>query len=92
MATWSRIARFTAEQYGDFLIGVFEEWVRRDVGAVYVQMFDVALANWVGEPSGCACIPRRAGWRWRWSTTATSTRATTLSSRPIGWATSWRRR
>jgi uncharacterized protein len=29
---------------------VFEEWVRRDVATVYVQMFDVALANWVGEP------------------------------------------
>jgi radical SAM protein with 4Fe4S-binding SPASM domain len=42
----------TAEQYGRFLIGVFEEWVRHDVGEVYVQMFDVALANWVGEPPG----------------------------------------
>ena len=39
-----------AEQYGRFLIDVFEEWVRRDVGEVYVQMFDVALANWVGVP------------------------------------------
>jgi len=38
--------------YGRFLIDVFEEWVRRDVGRVYVQMFDVALANWVGEPPG----------------------------------------
>jgi uncharacterized protein len=45
----------SAEQYGRFLIGVFEEWVRRDVGEVYVQMFDVALANWVGEPPGL-CI------------------------------------
>ena len=44
----------TAEQYGRFLIDVFEEWVRRDVGEVYVQMFDVTLANWVGEqPSLC---------------------------------------
>ncbi len=40
----------TSEQYGRFLIDVFEEWVRQDVGEVYVQMFDVALANWVGEP------------------------------------------
>ena len=40
----------TPEQYGRFLIDVFEEWVRCDVGEVYVQMFDVALANWVGEP------------------------------------------
>ena len=28
------------------------EWKRRDIGEVYVQMFDVALANWYGEPSG----------------------------------------
>jgi uncharacterized protein len=40
----------SGEQYGRFLIDVFEEWVRRDVGEVYVQMFDVALANWYGEP------------------------------------------
>ena len=40
----------TPEGYGRFLIDVFEEWVRRDVGRVYVQMFDVALANWHGEP------------------------------------------
>ena len=42
----------TAEQYGKFLVGVFEEWVRQDIAKVYVQMFDVALANWHGEPSG----------------------------------------
>lgn len=40
----------TGEQYGRFLIDVFEDWVRRDIGEVYVQMFDVALANWHGEP------------------------------------------
>ena len=34
------------------MIDVFEEWVRRDVGEIYVQMFDVALANWYGEPPG----------------------------------------
>ncbi len=45
----------TAEQYGQFLIDVFEGWVRRDVGRVYVQMFDVALANWCGAPPGL-CI------------------------------------
>jgi len=40
------------EQYGRFLIDVFEDWVRRDIGTVYVQMFDTALANWYGEPGG----------------------------------------
>ena len=38
--------------YGRFLIDVFEDWVRRDIGEVYVQMFDVALANWYREPAG----------------------------------------
>ena len=42
----------SAAQYGRFLVDVFEDWVRRDIGEVYVQMFDVALANWVGEPPG----------------------------------------
>ncbi|MFM7584279.1 MAG: anaerobic sulfatase maturase [Caldilinea sp.] len=49
------------EQYGDFLIGVFEEWVRHDVGRVYVQMFDVALANWLGEPPGLCVHAQTCG-------------------------------
>ena len=47
----------TAEQYGRFLIGVFEEWVRRDVGKVYVQMFDVTLGAHVGQYSLCIHAP-----------------------------------
>jgi serine-type anaerobic sulfatase-maturating enzyme len=39
-------------QYGRFLVDVFEDWVRRDIGTVYVQMFDTALANFHGEPGG----------------------------------------
>lgn len=42
------------EQYGTFLTDVFNEWVRRDVGKVFVQIFDQALAAWLGlEPSLC---------------------------------------
>jgi uncharacterized protein len=39
-------------QYGRFLIDVFEEWVRHDIGIVYVQMFDTTLANFHGAPGG----------------------------------------
>jgi uncharacterized protein len=47
-----------AEQYGKFLISIFDEWVRRDVGSVFVQHFDVALAAWVGAPpSICVFSP-----------------------------------
>ena len=42
----------TGAQYGHFLISVFDEWVRRDVGRVFVQMFDVALAAWSGQRPG----------------------------------------
>ena len=51
----------TAEQYGHFLVAVFEEWVRRDIGEVYVQMFDVALANWYGEPAGLCVFSKTCG-------------------------------
>jgi len=50
-----------AEQYGKFLVGVFEEWIKRDVARVYVQMFDVALANWYGEPSGLCVHSKTCG-------------------------------
>ena len=35
------------EQYGRFLIEIFDEWVRRDVGEMFVQTFDGVLAAWV---------------------------------------------
>lgn len=37
-------------QYGEFLNQIFDIWIRRDVDWVYVQMFDVALAAWTGQP------------------------------------------
>lgn len=46
------------DQYGDFLIAVFDEWVRYDVGKVYIQIFDAALASWVDyPPSVCLFAP-----------------------------------
>lgn len=42
----------TGEQFGRFMIDVFEEWVRHDIGTVYVQMFDTTLTHWYGEPGG----------------------------------------
>jgi len=46
-----------AEQFGRFLIAIFDEWVRRDVGRVFVQTFDVALGNWLGRHSLCIFSP-----------------------------------
>ncbi|KPK13400.1 MAG: anaerobic sulfatase maturase [Anaerolineae bacterium SG8_19] len=46
-----------AEQYGHFLVEIFEEWVRHDVGQVYVQLFDVTLGSWVGQHNLCIFSP-----------------------------------
>jgi len=46
-----------AEQYGYFLNAIFDEWVQRDVGKVFVQLFDVALGSWVGQHSLCVFSP-----------------------------------
>jgi uncharacterized protein len=45
------------EQLGRFLIAIFEEWVRRDVGKVYVQLFDVTLGAHVGQYTLCVHSP-----------------------------------
>ncbi len=51
----------TGEQYGNFLIGVFDEWVRHDVGQVFVQIFDVALAAWMGQRPGLCVFEPTCG-------------------------------
>ncbi len=47
--------------YGQFLITIFDEWVRNDVGRVYVQHFDVALGNWAGLGSALCVFAEKCG-------------------------------
>ena len=68
------------EQYGRFLVDIFEEWVRHDVGEVFVQMFDVTLEAYFGRHLLCIHA-RPADTVRRSSTTATSTPAIISSSR-----------
>jgi len=45
-------------QWGRFLCTVFDEWVHRDVGEMFVQHFDTTLAAWIGHPPGlCTFAP-----------------------------------
>lgn len=39
------------EEYGDFLISIYEEWVHKDVGTTFVMNFEWALNAWLGNPS-----------------------------------------
>ena len=51
----------TPEKWGDFLIAIFNEWVRKDVGTYFVQYFDSALANWVGVDPGICIFAKNCG-------------------------------
>jgi len=48
-------------QYGKFLSAIFDEWVRNDVGKVFVQVFDVALQAWLGLPPGLCVFSETCG-------------------------------
>ena len=43
------------EQWGRFLVAVFDEWVSRDVGTTFVLNIDGALAGWLGR-AGTVCV------------------------------------
>ena len=47
--------------WGGFLCGVFDEWIQRDVGRVFVQAFDGALASWVGQPASLCVHAEECG-------------------------------
>ena len=49
------------EQWGRFLVEIFEEWVRRDVGLIFVQIFDAALASWMGVTPGLCIFAETCG-------------------------------
>ena len=46
-----------SEQWGNFLNAIYNEWVRNDVGRVYIQTFESALGSWVGQGAS-VCIHR----------------------------------
>lgn len=46
-----------SEKFGQFLNAIFDEWVRHDVGTVYVTTFDVALGSWLGQHNACIVAP-----------------------------------
>jgi uncharacterized protein len=50
-----------AEKWGDFLIAIFDEWVKQDVGKFFIQYFDAALANWMGVQPGVCTLAKTCG-------------------------------
>ena len=54
-------ASVTTEGWGHFLCGVYDEWVRHDVGRIFVQLFDAVLSNWVGQQPGICSLSAMCG-------------------------------
>lgn len=57
LASWS----IAAKDYGEFMNDIFDCWVVADVGRYYVQLFDVALGQWVGAPAGLCAFGETCG-------------------------------
>ncbi|WP_428911970.1 anaerobic sulfatase maturase [Niallia sp. Krafla_26] len=49
------------QAYGDFLIQVFNEWVRHDVGDIHIMNFEWALTSWLGLPSNICIFSESCG-------------------------------
>jgi len=48
-------------QYGKFLMEIFDQWVRNDVGKYFVQIFDVSLGLWHGLGSSLCVFKETCG-------------------------------
>lgn len=51
----------TPAQYARFCCTIFDEWVRHDVGHIFVQLFDATLACWAGEPPSLCSMCETCG-------------------------------
>lgn len=49
------------EQWGVFLTTIFDEWVRHDIGEVYIQTFEEAIRNEAGLPGGLCVFQETCG-------------------------------
>ena len=54
-------ASVTPAQWGNFLCAIFDDWVRHDVGKMFVEIFDCTLANWMGVLPGICAYSKECG-------------------------------
>jgi uncharacterized protein len=50
-----------AAQFGEFLCAIYDEWVRRDVSRVFVQLFDASLGIWAGAGASLCVLAETCG-------------------------------
>lgn len=59
----SEVTEWSVEplQFGKFLSSIFDEWIRKDVGKYFVQVFDVALESWAGVEQNLCVFQKKCG-------------------------------
>ncbi len=57
VTSWS----VSSEGFGDFLNAIFDEWIKADIGRIFVNIFDVMLSAWSGMEPGLCTFARRCG-------------------------------
>jgi uncharacterized protein len=50
-----------SKQWGEFQIAIFDEWIRRDVGKVFVMAFENHLGTWMGLPASLCVFAEHCG-------------------------------
>lgn len=60
LAPWS----VGAMDYGRFMTAIFDQWVRCDVGHVFVQLFDSLLGCWLNVPPALCTLQSECGYAW----------------------------
>jgi uncharacterized protein len=73
------------------MIQIFDEWVQKDVGQVFIQLFDVTLANWLGTAPGLCVYSETCGEGLPLNIMGMVTRVTTSAIPNISWETSKRK-
>ncbi|SDL86687.1 anaerobic sulfatase maturase [Aliiruegeria lutimaris] len=57
VSRWSVLPK----DFGSFLNAVFDEWVRHDVGEVFIQFFEIQIGLWLGRPVGLCVFAEECG-------------------------------
>lgn len=51
----------TPEAFGEFMCAIFDRWIRKDVGRVFVQTFEVQLGIWAGGRASLCVFSETCG-------------------------------
>lgn len=51
----------SAKEYASFMIQIFNEWEKEDIGKVFVQLFDVIMSSWLGKEHGLCVFQKSCG-------------------------------